>query len=153
MMNPILIKFGAKSLSPPSLYPEIFFKKIGKNRCFMKNTTTDHIFAKSEFLDKNTATDWILLSWKFWNPMLWPIKFFKKSQKWPIFYPFGSGKRIWKKSKFQIQINNSPHELWKKSRFCQDFSRKIAFFEDFFSIFTIFFPIKYVFANTARFSC
>jgi hypothetical protein len=57
MMNPILIKFGAKSLSPPSLYPEFFFKKIEKNRCFMKNTTTDHIFAKSEFLDKNTATD------------------------------------------------------------------------------------------------
>ena len=130
-----LIVFESKITNP---VPRKKFQKNRKNWCFLKNTTTDHICAKNEFLDQNTATDWILLSWKFWNPMLWSIKNFKKSQKWPIFYPFGSGKWIWKKSKIQIQIYNSPHELWKKSRFCQVFSRKIDFFSDFVSFFSFF---------------
>ena len=116
--------------------PRIFFQKNQKKWIFFKNTTTNHICSKNEFFEQNTTTDWIFLSWKFWDPMLWPIKFFKKSQKWPIFYPFGSGKWIWKKSKIQIQIYNSPHELWKKSRFCQLFSRKNRFFSDFVSFFS-----------------
>ena len=143
----------SKISQAPFPVPEILFQKNWKNRCFMKNTTTDHIFAKNGFLDKNTATDWILVSWKFWNPMLWPIKFCQKSRKWPFFCLFSSIKHILKNSILKIKIYDSSLELWKKSRFCQDFPRKIAFFEDFFSIFTIFFPIKYVFANTTRFSC
>ena len=119
--------------------PRIFFQKNQKKWIFFKNTTTNHICSKNEFFEQNTTTDWIFLSWKFWDPMLWPIKFFKKSQKWPIFCSFSSKKPKWKKWICEIEIYNSPHELWKKSRFCQVFSRKNWFFLDFLSIFSFFF--------------